>query len=156
MHGAKTSQYFSSMVITAPYANEPVTIECVDEMTEKPYLDISMQMMSDFGITATNDDYKMLKVPCGKYQGRAMHIEGDYSSASYFFVAAAICKSRITVTNLRLDTRQGDSGVVDLLEKMGCTTEKSDGQITVQGSELKAIEYDMSDMPDMVPSMAVA
>lgn len=156
MHGAKTSQYFSSLVISTPYADNPVTIECVDEMTEKPYLDISMQMMSDFGIDAINDNYKKLEVPCGNYKGQTMRIEGDYSSASFFFLAAVVCRSKVTVTNLRADTKQGDSAFVELMRKMGCGVEQEDGRVTVTGGELTAVERDMSDIPDLVPPTAIA
>ncbi len=156
MQGSKTSQYFSSIVITSPYSKEPVTINCLDEMTEKPYLDISLGIMEQFGIKAKNDNYKIMTVPQGKYQGQTINIEGDYSSASFFFLAAAICQSKITVTNLSKDTRQGDSEFVELMKKMGCEVEQGSRCITVSGRPLKAIEHDMSDIPDLVPPMAVA
>ena len=89
MRGQKSSQYFSSICISSPYARQPVTIECVDEMTEKPYLDISLQMMSDFGVEANNKDFKQIDIPGGQYSGRTIKIEGDYSSASFFFLAGA-------------------------------------------------------------------
>jgi 3-phosphoshikimate 1-carboxyvinyltransferase len=85
IRGAKTSQYFSSIVISSPYAQNPVTLKCVDQMTEKPYFDISLHMMSQFGVKAENNNYKEIKIPNAKYTAREIKVEGDYSSASFFF-----------------------------------------------------------------------
>lgn len=157
IHGSKTSQYFSSLVIASPYAEKDVTIECIDDMTEKPYFDISLQMMEDFGVIAKNDSYKKITISGNQtYKGRTIKIEGDYSSASFFFLAAAICKTKVTVRNLRIDSKQGDKGFVPLMEKMGCKVNKSADSTTVTGQKLTAIEQDMSDLPDLVPPLAIA
>jgi 3-phosphoshikimate 1-carboxyvinyltransferase len=154
--GQKSSQYFSSIVISSPYAENKVTLKCVDEMTEKPYFDISLQMMAEFGVKAKNDNYKQIEIPSGRYSAREMTIEGDYSSASFFFLAGAICKSKVTVKGLRADTKQGDKAFLTLMEKMGCRVSETDDGICVQGRELSAIEQDMSDLPDLVPPLAIA
>jgi len=155
--GAKTSQYFSSIAISAACAENAVTLECLDEMTETPYFDITLQMMSTFGVEARNDRYRMIEVPSGQaYGARDMRIEGDYSSASFFFLAAAVCKSRVTVGGLHPQTRQGDRKFLELLEKMGCRVTAKGAEITVEGGELRAIEQDMSDIPDLVPPTAIA
>jgi 3-phosphoshikimate 1-carboxyvinyltransferase len=156
IHGAKTSQYFSSLVTSCPYADSPVTLECIDEMTEKPYLDISLQMMSEFGVEARNDNYKRISIPRGGYLGRDFTIEGDYSSASFFFLAGAICGIKVTVGGLNPNTRQGDSAFLRLMEKMGCGVEVASGGICVEGRGLSAVEQDMSDIPDLVPPAAIA
>ncbi len=156
IHGKKTSQYFSSLVTSCPYAGSPVTLECVDEMTEKPYLDISLQMMNEFGVEALNDDYKRITIPRGKYSGREFTIEGDYSSASFFFLAGAICGMKVTVGGLNPNTRQGDSAFLRLMEKMGCVVEAVSEGIRIEGRGLSAVERDMSDIPDLVPPAAMA
>lgn len=155
--GSKTSQYFSAIIISSPYAQTDTTLNCTDEMTEKPYFDISLQMMSEFGVNAVNKNYKQIIIPGGKkYSAREMTIEGDYSSASFFFLAAAICKTRITVSGLRTDTKQGDKAFLNLIEKMGCRVLETKDKISVQGAELAAIEQDMSNVPDLVPPMTIA
>jgi 3-phosphoshikimate 1-carboxyvinyltransferase len=156
MSGRECSQYFSSIIVSAPYAQTPVTIICTDELTEKPYVDITIQMAAQFGIQTVNKKYKEFVIPKGKYEGRTIKIEGDYSSASFFFLAAAISGSTVTVTNLKADTKQGDRAFVDLMSEMGCHIKTETGQITVEGGELKAIERDMSDIPDLVPTAAIA
>ena len=157
IHGGKTSQYFSSLTIAAACAEEAVSLTCLDEMTERPYLDITLQMMSLFGVDATNDAYKQINIPAGQaYAARDMRVEGDYSSASFFFLAAAICKCMVTVTGLNPDTRQGDREFLTLMGQMGCDVSVSGTDVCVQGNPLSSIELDMSDMPDLVPPAAIA
>jgi len=156
IHGAKTSQYFSSLVTSCPYAAEPVTLECIDEMTEKPYLDISLQMMREFGVEARNESYKRISIPKGRYSGRDFTVEGDYSSASFFFLAGAICGIKVTVGGLNPNTRQGDSAFLRLMEKMGCGVQVISEGISVEGRGLSGVEQDMSDIPDLVPPAAIA
>ncbi|MCK5643827.1 MAG: 3-phosphoshikimate 1-carboxyvinyltransferase, partial [Gammaproteobacteria bacterium] len=157
IRGGKTSQYFSSIVISAPCADGAVTLTCLDTMSEKPYLDITLQMMADFGVEAKNDDYKRIEIPAGQtYAARDMTIEGDYSNAAFFFLAAAVCKSRVTVSGLNADTRQGDRKFLELMERMGCNVLTQGREITVEGKPLHAIEEDMSDLPDLVPPAAIA
>jgi 3-phosphoshikimate 1-carboxyvinyltransferase len=157
MKGQKTSQYFSSVAISSPYAENPVIIECMDKMTERPYFDITLQMMREFGVETENRDYKQIKIPNDKrYSPREMTIEGDYSSASFFFLAGAICGSKVTVRGLNPNTKQGDKAFLTLLEKMGCIVSTTAEGICIRGGELRAIEQDMSDLPDLVPPLAIA
>jgi 3-phosphoshikimate 1-carboxyvinyltransferase len=157
IRGQKTSQYFSSIVISSAYAQHEVTLECVDTMTERPYLDITLEMMSKFGVDVQNDKYKTIIIPNGKkFSAREISIEGDYSSASFFFLAGAICKTKVTVRCLNPDSKQGDKAFVDLMRKMGCRISISDNGICLEGRELNAIEQDMSNLPDLVPPLAIA
>ncbi len=156
MSGRECSQYFSSIIVSAPYAKTPVTIVCTDELTEKPYVDITIQMAAEFGIQTINNNYEEFVIPRGKYEGRTIKIEGDYSSASFFFLAAAICGSTVTVTNLKADTKQGDRAFVDLMSRTGCHIKTETDRITVEGDKLRSIERDMSDIPDLVPPAAIA
>lgn len=155
--GSKTSQYFSSIAISSAYAQKGVILNCTDDMTEKPYFDITTQMMSEFGVNVENKKYKQIIIPAGqKYKAADMIIEGDYSSASFFFLAAAVCKSKVTVSGLRKNTKQGDIEFINLLEKMGCDCFQKDNKVIIEGGELNAITQDMSNVPDLVPPMAIA
>ena len=157
MHGAVTSQYFSSLVISAASARSPVTVRCLDEMSERPYLDITLGMMAEFGVEAVNDGYREMRVPAGAgYRPRRLTIEGDWSSASFFFLAAAVCGSRIAVTGLDPGSRQGDRRFLELLSRMGCRVAAGPEEVVVEGGELRAIEAGMGDLPDLVPPLAVA
>ncbi len=155
--GTTSSQYFSAILAVAPYANAAVHLECIGPMSEKPYLQITTAMMADFGVSVRNQDFAHLSVPNTRgYRAREVLIEGDYSSASFFFEAAAICRNTVTVTGLNPRSPQGDKRFVSLLEEMGCDVSFSENSATVRGRPLKAIETDMADTPDLVPPLAVA
>ncbi|MDC7224772.1 MAG: 3-phosphoshikimate 1-carboxyvinyltransferase [Spirochaetales bacterium] len=157
MSGSKTSQYFSSLVIAGALTEGETVIECSDEMSEKPYFDITTSMMEKFGVKTENREYREIRIPAGQsYRSCDIAVEGDYSSATFFFLAAAVCGTAVTVTGLNRDSVQGDREILPLLEKMGCSVVWNDGDVTVTGAPLKAIRADGTDIPDMVPSLAVA
>jgi 3-phosphoshikimate 1-carboxyvinyltransferase len=126
-------------------------------MTEKPYFDITLQMMRDFGADSENRDYKQIQISNDKrYSPKEITIEGDFSSASFFFLAGAICGSKVTVRGLNPNTKQGDKEFLNLLKKMGCEITPAANEVCVKGGKLIAIEQDMSDLPDLVPPLAIA
>jgi len=92
---------------------------------------------------------------CQTYRHGVYTVEPDCSQAGYFWAAAAITGGNVMVKGTRLDMRQGDVGMVRLLESMGCRIMAEGDGVRVVGGDLCAIEADMSDMPDMVPTIAV-
>jgi len=156
LDGGTSSQFFSSILVSAPCAESDVSIECVGEMMSKPYIDLTLDSMKEFGVKAENSDYKNFFVQAGqRYNARKYQVEGDYSSASYFFAAAAITNGKVRVNNLNQKSVQGDKFFLELLEKMGCSVRYGENFVEVQGAELKAIDVDMGDYPDLVPTAAV-
>jgi len=158
LKGEISSQYFSSILISAPYAKKDVTIKCIGKMSSKPYIDITIQTMKDFGVKVKNNNYQEFYIKSNqKYQPRDYQIEGDYSNASYFLAAVAINKGKITIKNLKRDSTQGDKVFLDCLEKMGCQVVKKKNEVTLTSNkELKSIgKIDMNSYPDLVPTLAV-
>jgi len=156
LRGDLTSQYFSAILLAAPYADRPVTLRCLGPMSEKPYVAITLEMMARFGVEAEHRDLVEFTVPNERRYGAcAVEIEGDYSSASFFFEAAAVCGSRVTVTGLDPGSVQGDRRFLDLLEPMGCHVARMQDGWAVQGRKLAGIDADMADTPDLVPPLAV-
>ena len=157
MSGNKTSQYFSSLVIAGALTEEDTTVICSDEMSERPYFDITTSMMDLFGVRTENRDYREIRIPSGQnYRACDMVVEGDYSSATFFFLAAAVCGKEVTVTGLNRNSVQGDRKILPLLEEMGCSVQWTGEKVTVTGGALKPLRTDGTDIPDMVPSLAVA
>jgi len=157
MRGDITSQYFSAVAISAPFAADAVILSCLGPMTERPYFDITIQMMSRFGVRVERLDSRHVCVPATRaYLPLRVKIEGDYSSASFFFLAAAICQSVVTVSGLSPDTVQGDRRFLEFLANMGCAVSEEGGAVRVEGHPLQAITNDMADTPDLVPPIAVA
>src|SRR3989338_3728966 len=100
LKGNISSQYLSSLLMCAPYAKKGITINIAGKLASKPYIDITLDAMKNFGVEVKNIDYKKLIVNNNKkYKARSYKIEGDASSASYFFSAAAVTKGREMVKN---------------------------------------------------------
>ncbi len=154
----KSSQYLSSLLLVAPYAEQAAELEVRGEVYSKPYVEMTLTVMSSFGVQAEASPLlNFFRIPQVGYQGREYAIEGDASGASYFWAAAAITGGRVTVANVPVPSLQGDAQLVPLLARMGCDVSRSSkGGLTVRGPKrLKAIEVDMGDMPDVAPTLAV-
>ncbi|NTV12841.1 MAG: 3-phosphoshikimate 1-carboxyvinyltransferase [Desulfobulbaceae bacterium] len=153
----KSSQYLSSLLLVAPYAVHPAVLDVAGDILSKPYVHMTLAVMEAFGIKVqVSPALNHFEIPSGKYRPREYHIEGDASSASYFWAAAAVTGGRVTVANVPERSLQGDAELVDILARMGCRVEKSAAGITVIGpEELTGIEVDMGNCPDVVPTLAV-
>jgi 3-phosphoshikimate 1-carboxyvinyltransferase len=154
----KSSQYLSSLLLVAPYAKQPAELTVQGDVLSKPYVEMTLAVMRDFGIQAeAAPSLAQFRIPQGCYQGTRYAVEGDASGASYFWAAAAVTGGKVTVANVPSPSLQGDANLVQLLAKMGCAVSTTQGGITVQGPELlRGIEADMGDMPDVAPTLAVA
>ncbi len=157
LSASKSSQYLSSMLLVGPYTRDLARIRLDGPLVSRPYVDLTLAVMAAFGIEVREEGGSFL-VPQETYRAREYPIEGDASSASYFWAAAAVTGGRITVENIPSDSLQGDAVFADILATMGCSVEKGPAGITVQGPPwdmLKAIDIDMGKWPDLVPSLAV-
>ena len=156
MPGDQSSQFISSILMSAPYADKDVEIHVKGTLVSRPYLDITTDVMAEFGVAVERDGYSRFKVNSGRtYQPGAYTIQGDVSSASYFWAAAAVTGGTVVTENIHpFQTRQGDIRLLDILEKMGTAVERRPDRVLVHSGTLKGIEVDMSAMPDMVPTLA--
>jgi 3-phosphoshikimate 1-carboxyvinyltransferase len=125
-------------------------------LSSRPYVDITKDVMSAFGVEVKSDGYQSFSVKAGqRYVPQKYQIEGDASNASYFFSAAAINQGRVRVENLKPNSLQGDIQFLDILRRMGCEVVRGNGWTEVEGKELNGIEIDMNGMPDLVPTLAI-
>ncbi|MBI2472901.1 MAG: 3-phosphoshikimate 1-carboxyvinyltransferase [Planctomycetes bacterium] len=153
--GDLSSQYFSAMLMTAPYAEKDVTIEVKGDLVSKRYVDMTIALMCQFGVNVENSGYKTFFVKAGqRYKAVRYEVEGDASAASYFFAAAAITGGKVKVMGIGRDSLQGDIHFVDVLKSMGCKVTKNVNWIEVQGNLLHGVDVDMGDMPDVVQTLA--
>jgi len=140
----------------APCTQNGIEIKIADKIVSKPYVDMTIDIMEKAGITVQRDGYQSFFVKgCQGYQSGNYFVEPDCSQAGYFWAAAAIVGNRIKVKNISMDSRQGDVQFANVLKKMGCEVQFEDDGIAVKGGKLKGIEVDMSNMPDIVPTLAV-
>lgn len=152
----KSSQYLSSLLLVAPYAAQTSGLAVEGLVYSKPYVEMTMAVMRDFGIEVwAAEDLNNFKIPSGVYEALEYQVEGDASSASYFWAAAAVTGGRVTVENVPHPSLQGDAALVDILARMGCKVERGRGITVIGPPELQAVEVDMADCPDVAPTLAV-
>jgi len=156
IRGNISSQFLSGILMVAPYAQSEVEITVEGPLHSKPYIDLTLDVMSDFGITIQREDYFRFRIAPGKYRSPETYmIESDASAASYFFAAPAICGGWVEVANLSRVARQGDIAFLEILEQMGCTVNDVPGAIRISGSEhLHGVDVDMSNISDTSMTLA--
>jgi len=152
----KSSQYLSALLLLAPRTPKGLEIRVAGEPVSRPYVDLTVALMKTFGIRLERHGYRKFEIPGPQvYRAGNYIVEADCSQAAYFWGAAAISGAHIKVMDLNANSAQGDLHFVDLLEQMGCTVSRNSDGIGVAGGRLRAIEADMADMPDQVPTLAV-
>jgi 3-phosphoshikimate 1-carboxyvinyltransferase len=154
----ESSQYISALLICAPFAESDTVIELRGKIPSLPYVEVTVDVMKAFGVNVIKQTSRRYVVKSGqRYRGSRYRIEGDCSSASYFFLAAALCKGRVRVRHINPQTLQGDIEILPIMERLGCTVIRGEDWIEVTGGELAPGEYtfDLGAMPDMVPTLAV-
>lgn len=153
----KSSQYLSSLLLVGPYARQEALLDVEGPILSLPYVIMTLAVMEAFGVRVeANEPLNSYKIPRGIYNAGEYAIEGDASNASYFYAAAAVTGGEVTVPNVPVPSLQGDAAFVALLARMGCQVNKTGEGLTVSGpEELKGINIDMGDMPDVVPTLAV-
>jgi len=151
-----SSQYLSAILLIAPCTREGIDIEVIEGPVSKPYIDMTIQVMAACGIHVERSGYTLFKVAGGQtYQPGKYVVEPDCSQAGYFWAAAAVSGAGVKVRDITLDSLQGDIRLLKLFEAMGCRVQQEDNGIRLMGGTLNAIDVDMSDLPDMVPTLAV-
>lgn len=159
--GGKSSQYLSAILLTAPTAAADVRIEIEGDLVSRPYVDLTVGVMERFGVVVRQEPpgaaAHLFIVESGqRYAARDYAVEGDYSSASYFFAAAAITGGRVEVERLDPASRQGDARFLEVLVEMGCRVERRADSIVVEGpAQLGGIDADLASMPDVAQTLAV-
>lgn len=151
-----TSQYLSSILISAPLIENDTYVE-VTNLNEVPYVDMTLWWLDKQGIIYHNDNYKNFRITGGqKYKSFKTNIPGDFSSAAFFMVLAAISGGEFILENLDITDPQGDKAVLQILESMGAEVKCEKDQITIRGNQLIGRDIDMNAIPDALPAMAVA
>ena len=153
---SQSSQYLSAMLLMAPCTRDGIEIRVTEGPVSKPYVDMTLQVMEQFGIQVQHRRHQHFRVAGNQNYRPGDHVvEPDCSQASYFWAAAAITHGDVKVLHTDVNMQQGDIRLLQLLESMGCQIVVENDGVRVVGGRLTAIDADMSDMPDMVPTIAV-
>ncbi len=155
--GNVSSQFVSALLMAAPYAAAPLTVEVTGRLNSRPYVDLTIGMMADFGVTVAPVRASVFRVEPGMYRAQGIYpIEPDASAASYFFAIPAITGQSVEVPGIHRNSRQGDIAFLDILERMGCqVTETARGIRVTAGEHLMGVDVDMRHIPDTAPTLAV-
>ncbi|SFS69566.1 3-phosphoshikimate 1-carboxyvinyltransferase [Paenibacillus sp. BC26] len=135
--GNTSSQFLSGLLIAAPYAKEQLTIRIDGEVVQRDYVQMTLDMMADFGIKAeVSPDGQSITVPQGNYEARTYQLEPDVSTCCYFWAIAALTGGHIRTEGIQASrTSQPDIEMLHVLEQMGCTVTKGENVVEVHGTD---------------------
>lgn len=159
LDGKTSSQAISAFLIWAPTftsgGGETSSLIIVEgDIVSRPYIEITLDVLEWAGLRVEHEDLIGFEIPAGQTadtKGKSFRVGGDYSSAAFILAAAALVESNVTLKGLHPD-RQGDRAILDILRRMGVDIKDTGCTITVKGpADLKGIEIDCKDTPDLVP-----
>lgn len=146
--GNTSSQYLSALLMAAPLCKNGLKIVVDGDLISKPYIDLTIKLLLDFGAKITRNGYKEFIVEGSGYVSPSFYeIESDASSATYFIALGALA-GPLKINGIKKDSIQGDIKFIDVLKSMGANIDVYDNYIIVHKSKLHGIEIDMNDMPD--------
>ena len=156
LEGNVSSQFISGLLFALPLLKGDSTIRLTTELESKAYIDLTLQMMRQFGIHIDEPDARTFVVKGNQvYKASNYEVEGDYSQAAFYAVASAL-GNKVGIKGLAMQSAQGDRVVLDLLKHMGCAIELTEESVEVIPKSLKAIRIDGSECPDIIPIITVA
>jgi 3-phosphoshikimate 1-carboxyvinyltransferase len=160
IRGNVSSQFLTALLMALPLTKQEATIEVVGELISKPYIEITLNLMKKFGLNIQREGWQKFIVPSNSNYISPEHIlvEGDASSASYFFAAGAIAGG-VFVEGITKDSIQGDILFAEEIKKMGAQVRYLADRVLVQmpenGQKLKAIDIDCNHIPDAAMTLAI-
>ena len=155
--GAISSQFLSALLLVAPYACQDVVLEIQDTLVSIPYVGMTMDIMARFGVRVHHENYQRFVIAGRQcYQGQEYLVEGDASSATYFWGIAALLGQRMTIRNVPPSSAQADLKFLQVLERMGCSVSRHDGLVVTGPEVLQPLgTIDLNDLPDAAMTVAV-
>lgn len=152
-----SSQYLTGLLFALSGIAEKRLHINVTNLVSKPYIDLSIQMLKDFGYWLTHEKYQRFVIePADKKQKAISYtIEGDWSGAAFYMVAAAIAGT-VSIKGLHYDSYQADKAILQVLKKAGIRySESKDELVVFSADQINAFEFDATECPDMFPPLVV-
>lgn len=154
MRGDVSSQFISGMLMVLPLLTGDSSLTITGEFQSEGYVNMTLKVMRDFGIEGYREGKTFFVKGNQKYQVMDYVVEGDYSQAAYFMAAGAI-SGDVVVSDLNVASIQGDMEIVHILERMGADIETVENGYRIRKRDLKSIDIDISNIPDLTPILAV-
>jgi len=153
--GDVSSQFISALLFIAPFAEEGIKIRLSTPLESKPFVLMTIECLREFGVNVEfTKDFGEFTVSRQAYRPAKYQVGGDWSSASYLLAMGAL-SGEIEVENLNLESLQGDKMILNFLREMGASVELHKNSVVVRRSRLNAIQADLSNCIDLLPTMAV-
>lgn len=146
LRGDISSQFYSALLLISPSVPNTFTIHITEPLISKPYIDMTLDCIQQWETKTGKRDFSRKK---------PYLIEGDFSSAGYFFAIAVLTKSTITVENLNPNSAQADRKLLEILMKMGNRVTAEKNSVRIEGRQLMPLDVSMEDCPDQVMTLAV-
>jgi len=157
--GDVSSQFVTALLMAGAVTDEGITVDLETELKSAPYVDITVELLAAFGVEASEVEggYHVDGGQSYDPDGGTYDVPGDFSSMSYLLAAGALAGEDGVVVEGAQPSAQGDSAIVDVLERMGADIEwdRDAGEITVEQSGLEGVEVSVADTPDLLPTIAV-
>jgi len=151
--GSVSSQLLTGLLMALPLAASASEIR-VNNLKSKPYIDMTIQLLSDFGISIVHENYEIFSIPGNQeYQAREYVIEGDWSGAAFLLAAGAI-NGDLTVRGIRQDSKQSDLAILEVLKMAGAEMKINKDSLEIKKSALNAFTFDATECPDLFPPLA--
>lgn len=151
--GSMSSQFISGLLMALPKSGDAGSLTVID-MKSGPYIQMTLQTLRKFGVVIENTGSHFLVPGNQSYQATNYVIEGDWSSASYWLVAAAV-GHQVSVSGLSMGSLQADKALLRALMSAGCKVQVEEQVIRVDGADLRPFEFDATDCPDLFPALVV-
>lgn len=153
--GNISSQFITGLLFSLPLLDGDSKIIITTELESKGYLDLTLSALQDFGIEIINNDYKEFIIKGNQvYHSKDYTVEGDYSQGAFFLCADAL-GSEVNVLDLKQDSLQGDSEVIDILRRMGVVFRREGNAISGKVRKINPTIIDASQCPDIIPVVSV-
>ena len=156
--GNVSSQYISALLTIAPVLTNGLTIRLTGDIISRPYINLTLQLMNDFGVRAEWTDDHRLKVEPQAYHSTPFYVESDWSAASYWYQIVALSKeAEVTLPGLFKDSYQGDSQVAGIFRSLGVETIYKDKTVILKknGKSVERLDYDFINQPDLAQTFVV-
>lgn len=156
IRGDISSQYISGLLFACSKGTNESTIEITTQLESRPYVEMTLEVLEHFGVIAEHtDNWQVISIPGNQtYDNSHYEVPGDYSSAAFLMVAGALA-GKVKINGLRKESLQGDSHIVKILKEMGVSISQSQSAITVTKSEPEPTSIDATNIPDIIPVLAV-
>jgi len=152
--GSVSSQFITGLLMALPMAEKDSRI-IVENLVSKPYIDLTISILQEFGIEIVNDNYRIFSIKGRqKYISGTFTAEGDWSGAAFLLVMGAI-GGKVEVTGLKTGSVQADKSVLEPLKMAGAEVTVEPDRIKVERKYLNSFEFDITDCPDLAPPLAV-